>query len=143
MSPRPGGRVSACDRGDARVRLRHAESFLLVADLVLAQPDDPLLTLTSVAGSLAVLAGVAASDAACCAALKQLARGQDHEEAIALVKSVSPGGEQMARDLGRLLALKDSAQYGVLVVPTDRAESAVAWARRLVETARQVLTVTP
>jgi hypothetical protein len=135
--------VSACDRADAQVRLRHAESFLLVADLVLAQPDDPLLALTSVAASLAVLAGIAASDAACCASLRRRARGQEHAEAIDLVKSVSPGGEQMARDLHRLLNLKDNAQYGVLMVPRDRAESAVAWARRLVENARQVLAVTP
>jgi hypothetical protein len=135
--------VSACDRADAQVRLRHAESFLLVAELVLAQPDDPPLALTSVAASVAVLAGIAASDAACCASLGLRARGQDHAEAIDLVRSVSPGGEQMARDLGRLLNLKDNAQYGILMVPRDKAESAVAWARRLVENARQVLAVMP
>lgn len=143
MSPRPSGRVAACDRTDAQLRLRHAESFLMVADLVLAQPDDPFLALTSVAASLAVLAGIAASDAACCAALKQRARGQDHEQAIDLVKSVSPGGEQMARDLGRLLSLKDSVHYGVVIVPADRAASAVGWARRLVEHARQIQAVSP
>ena len=143
MSPRPRGRAAPCSRDDARIRLRHAESFLLVADLVLAQADDPLLALTSVASSLAVLAGIAASDAACCASLKVRARGQDHEEAIRLVQSVSPGGEQMARDLGRLLSLKDDAQYGVLVVPADRAESAVAWARRLVEAAHHLVVVAP
>ena len=126
-----------------QIRRRHAESFLLVGDLVLAQPDDPLLALTSVAASVAVLAGIAASDTACCASLRRRARGQDHAEAIDLVKSVSPGGEQMARDLARLLSLKDNAQYGVLMVPRDTAESAVAWARRLVENARQVLAVTP
>ena len=126
-----------------QIRLRHAGSFLLVGDLVLAQPDDPLLALTSVAASVAVLAGIAASDTACCASLRRRARGQDHAEAIDLVKSVSPGGEQMARDLARLLSLKDNAQYGVLMVPRDTAESAVAWARRLVENARQVLAVTP
>jgi len=116
---------------------------LLAADLVLSQADDPLLALTSVASSLAVLAGIAASDAACCASLKRRARGPDHEEAVALVQSVSPGGEQMARDLERLLSLKDDAQYGVLIVPTDKAESAVAWARRLVEAARQLVVVAP
>lgn len=143
MSPRGKGRVSRCDRGDAQIRLRQAESFLLVAELVLTQPEDPLLTLTSVAASLAVLAGIAASDAACCAALKQRARGQNHEQAVELVKSVSPGGEQMARDLGRLLSLKDNAQYGNLMIPFDQAQSAVGWARRLVENARAVLEVTP
>ena len=49
----------------------------------------------------------------------------------------------MARDLGRLLGLKDNAEYGVLIVPRDRAESAVGWARRLVEGARQLVEVAP
>lgn len=142
MSPRPGSRLAPCDRGDALVRLRHAESFLIVADLILAQPDDPVLALTSVAASLAVLAGIAAADAACCASLRQRARGQDHEQAVELVRSVRPGGDEMARDLGRLLALKDNAQYGVLIVPRDKAESAVAWARRLTGAAGQVVVAT-
>ncbi len=142
MSPRAGSRVATCDRGDAQTRLRQAESFLVVADLVLAQPDDPQLALTSVAASLAVLAGIAAADAACCASLQRRARGQDHEEAVELVKSVMPGGDQMARDLGRLLAIKNNAQYGVLIVPRDKAESAVVWARRLTETATPVVATT-
>lgn len=105
MSPRRSGRTAACNRADAGVRLRHAESFLIVADLVLEQADDPILALTSVAASLAVLAGIAAADAACCAALGRPARGQEHDEAGALVRTLEPGGEAMARDLGRLLAL--------------------------------------
>jgi hypothetical protein len=143
MRPHTGGRASACGPGDAQIRLRHAESFLLVAELVLEQPDDPLLALTGVAASLAVLAGIAASDAACCAAIRQRSRGQNHEEAINLVRAVSPGGEKMARDLGRLLSLKDNAQYGVVIVSKAQAESAVGWARRLVEQARDVVSVRP
>lgn len=139
MSPRPGGRTATCDRADTNVRLRHAESFLVVADLVLDQSDDPVLALTSVAASLAVLAGIAAADATCCAALGRRARGQNHEEAVALVRTIEPMGEAMARDLARLLALKDDAQYGVLVVSTVRARSSVGWARRLVAAAREVV----
>lgn len=137
MSPRRGGRTAECDRAAANVRLRHAESFLVVADLVLDQVDDPVLALTSVAASLAVLAGIAADDAACCAALGRRARGQNHDEAVVLVRTIAPGGEAMARDLGRLLALKDDAQHGVLIVSTERARSSVAWARRIVAAARE------
>ncbi len=140
MSARRGGRSRPCDRADAGVRLRHAESFLLVADLVLDQADDPFLALTSVAASLAVLAGIAAADAASCAALRRRARGQSHDEAVALIRTIEPGGEAMARYLGRLLALKDDAHYGVLVVSRERARSAVGWARRLVGAAREVVT---
>jgi len=110
-----------------------------VADLVLDQPEDPGLALTSVAASLAVLAGVAAADAACCVALGRCARGQNHQEAIALVGTLAGGGEAMARDLSRLLALKDDVQYGVLVATTARARLSVTWARRLVAGARDVV----
>jgi len=133
------GRTEACNRAAAGVRLRHAESFLVVADLVLDQPDDPGLALSSVAASLAVLAGIAATDAACCAALGRRARGQNHDEALALVETIVPAGRAMARDLRRLLAVKDDAQYGVLVVSMERARSAVVWARRLVTAAQDVV----
>jgi len=139
MSPRPRGRTAPCDRDAARVRLRHAESFLAVADLVLAQPDDTEMAPTSVAASLAVLAGIAAADAACCAALHRRARGQSHVEAVGLVRSVASVGEQMARDLDRLLTLKDGAQYGVLTVSRETAASSVAWARRLAAGAASVV----
>jgi len=111
----------------------------VVADLVLDQPDDPGLALSSVAASLAVLAGIAATDAACCAALGRRARGQNHDEALALVETIVPAGRAMARDLRRLLAVKDDAQYGVLVVSMERARSAVVWARRLVTAAQDVV----
>lgn len=140
MSPRRSGRTSTCDRAAAGVRLRHAESYLVVADLVLDQADDPVLALTSVAASLAVLTGIAAADAACCAALGRRPRGQNHAEAVALIRTITPGGEAIARDLDRLLALKDDAQYGVLVVSSERARSSVGWARRLVAAAREVVT---
>jgi hypothetical protein len=39
-------RTASCGPHDARLRLRQAESFLLVAELVLAQPDDSDLALT-------------------------------------------------------------------------------------------------
>lgn len=139
MSPRRSGRTATCDRADAIVRLRHAESFLLVADLVLDQSDDPALALASVASSLAVLAGIAAADATCCVALGRRARGQNHDEAVALVRTVAPNGEAMARDLSRLLALKDDAQYGVLIVSSERARSSVGWARRLLAATHEVV----
>ena len=139
MSPRQPGRTATCGRADATVRLRQAESFLVVADLVLDQSDDPTLALTSVAASLAVLAGIAAADAACCVALGRRARGQNHEEAVALVRTIAPNGEAMARDLSRLLALKDNAQYGVLIVTSERARSSVGWARRLLAATHEVV----
>lgn len=138
MSPRAGGRIVDCDLAAAQVRIRQAESFLVVAELVLEQPEDQSLALTSVAAALAVLSGIASSDGACCTALGQRARGQDHQQAVDLLKTVRPEGDEMARDLRRLLAIKDKAQYGVLVVSRGDATSAAGWARRLLQAAKNV-----
>lgn len=92
--------------------------------------QDELAT-PGVAAALAVLAGIAASDAVCCAALGQRSRGQDHRQAIALLSQVSPDGQPMARDLERLLAVKDDAHYGMLHLSSQRAALALRQARRL------------
>ena len=143
MSPRSTARTGTCDRNDAVVRLRHADSFLMVAYLVLDQPDDPNLALTSVAASLTVLAGIAAADAATCAALGRRSRGRSHVDAVSLVKMIIPGGEAMANALDRLIDLKDDAQYGMIVISHDRAKSSATWARRLVDAAHVVVDQAP
>lgn len=104
MSPRQ----QTCTRDDARYRLSDARSMMAVADLVVT--DD---TIPGVAGALAVLAGIAASDAACCAVLGRRHRGQDHRDAGELLKAVEPNGPAMAKDLRRLLSRKDDAHYGL------------------------------
>jgi hypothetical protein len=58
----------------------------MTADLVLG--DDSDLATPSVAAALAVLAGIAASDAACCARLGRRPRGQDHATATTLLRTV-------------------------------------------------------
>ncbi len=56
---RAGGRTQDCTHAQARARQGQAKKFLEVADLVAAEPES-----ASVSASLAVLAGIAASDAA-------------------------------------------------------------------------------
>lgn len=110
MTPR-SRRTQPCGKPEARTRLEQARAFADTAELVLGVDDNASL---NVSASLAVLAGIAASDVACCAVLGQRARGQDHREAIAVLSGVASGGLEMAKDLARLLDLKDNAQYGVL-----------------------------
>jgi hypothetical protein len=138
MSPRRSGRTQACDRADARVRLTHARAYLEVAQLVADNPDDPAQP--SVAAALAVLAGIAAADSACCAALGERSRGADHREAQLLVARIEPGGREAAKQLLQLLDLKDTAHYGLthltdskLTAALRRAEKLVAFAERVVE----------
>ena len=133
MSGRPVGRVQPCNRDQARNRLAQARAFLHVAELVGAEPDE--MATPGVAAALAVLAGIAASDAACCAVLGQRSRGQDHRQAIELLSQIATIGKDMARDLGRLISIKDDAHYGLLDVSTQRATAALKQACRLVEAA--------
>lgn len=136
MSPRQLGRTQQCGRHEARTRLAHARAFADTADLVLDVDDDGS---DNVAASLAVLAGIAACDAACCAALGQRARGQDHREAVSLLSGIALVGGGMAKDLARLLDIKDNAQYGVLFVSATVAAQSVKWAHRLVTAAETVV----
>lgn len=129
-------RPQACGKPEARTRLEHARAFADTAELVLDVDDDASL---NVSVSLAVLVGIAASDAACCAVLGQRARGQDHREALPLPSGVASVGTGMGKDLARLLDMKDNAQYGVLYVSETKARQAVKWAMRMVAAADKVV----
>lgn len=137
MSPRQPARIQPCSKDEARTRLRHARSFLEVARLVAEEGDD--LDYSSPSAALAVLAGIAAADAACCTALGRRARGPDHREAATLVQQVTPGGKKAANSLGRLLSLKDEAHYGLLDVGGQQLKSALRQASDLVDFAERVL----
>jgi hypothetical protein len=52
---------------------------------------------------------------------------------------VSPGGTDAANALGRLLALKNDAEYGLSSISQTKRESALRQARKLVEFAEAVL----
>jgi hypothetical protein len=130
-------RTAACTRADAQQRLRQAEALLLVARLVV--DDDSDVAVPGVAAALAVLAGIAASDAACCAKLKERPRGQDHKEAVALLATVTPHGKSLAKDLARLLQRKDDAHYGLTHLPKGQSVKLVEYAERMVGNCRSIL----
>lgn len=133
MSARQVGRTQTCGRIQARTRLSQARAFLEVAELVGTEPDE--VATPDVTSALAVLAGIAACDAACCATLGRRSRGQDHRQAVDLLAQLVSNGQTMVRDLGRLLSIKDDAHYGLLHVSSQRAAAALRQARRLVDAA--------
>jgi hypothetical protein len=137
MSPRSPGRTQQCSEADARVRLRHASKFLEVAELVASEGAD--IEYSSQAAALAVLAGIAASDAACCKALGRRCRGQDHREAANLVAQITPGGKQAANSLRRLINLKDEAHYGLFDLSGQDLKTALRQAAAMVEFATGIL----
>jgi hypothetical protein len=137
MAPK-GPRTATCTNAEARSRLHQAEAFVMAADLVLSDDNDSATP--GVAAALAVLAGIGASDAACCAKLGERPRSQDHGDAPRLLRTVAPHGEAMAKDLARLLAAKDESHYGVTLVDRAKARRLVGYSRRMIQLAGEVLT---
>lgn len=134
---RPSTRLSDCTKAEARTRLQQAESFLFVASATLNEDND--LATPGVAAALAVLAGIAASDAACCARLGERSRGQDHRKAVQLLEKVSPNGANMAKALRELLAVKDDSHYGSSLVSLSKARQMVRRAKELIDSARLIV----
>lgn len=130
------GRTQRCTQGEATTRLDHARRFLDVAELTAEGGDTDY---ASVSASLAVLSGIAASDAACCKALGRRSRGQDHHQAEDLLSQVEPGGRQASNQLRRLLNLKGEAQYGFYNVGGGDLQAAIRQAKALVNFAEEVL----
>lgn len=129
---RATGRTESCGTEQARSRLGKAREFIEVAELV-GDEDDPDLNYSAAAASLAVLAGIAASDCACCASLGVRSRGQSHRDAAALLETIPGGGKQAAGQLRGLLDLKDSANYGMISVGPTQLKRAFRQARHLIE----------
>jgi hypothetical protein len=138
MSParRVKTRTQPCTPAQAHKRLADARKFLELAELVSEESD---VTSFNVAAANAALAGIAAADAACCRALSERSRGEDHRAAIALVAQVSPGGSEAANALERLLALKNNAEYGLTGLSRANSEVALRQAHKLVEFGEAVL----
>jgi len=137
MSRGSAARTQTCSEQDARTRLRHARQFLEVAVLVAGEGAD--IEYSSQSATLAVLAGIAASDAACCKALGRRSRGQDHRQAATLVEQIKPGGKAAANSLRRLLNLKDEAHYGLFDVSGQDLKTALRQAEDMVTFAEKVL----
>jgi hypothetical protein len=129
-------RSRPCDAADAHKRLGDAEKYLDVSELVATEDS---LESDNVATGLAVLAGIAAADAACCKTLGESSRGPDHQDAAIFLRRITPGGETAAKSFERLIGLKDKAHYSFLNVSRQDRTSAIRRAGKLVEFARHVL----
>src|SRR6266576_2860417 len=108
---RANHRTRPCTASQAKQRMERAREFLDVAELVIDEKDqDASFVYASSAAALAVLAGIAASDAACCQALAKRSRSESHRDAEQLLALITPGGKKAAGDLRELLNLKDKAR---------------------------------
>lgn len=115
--------------GEGRGRRLVAEKYLEVAELIGSEDG----TAINVCVGVAVLAGIAASDAICAAALGERYSGDDHDAAVDLLGRVDP---KLGKALHDLVALKTNSHYGAaLLTATDR-KKAVRCATTLVVEAR-------
>ena len=109
-----------------------ANQFAQVADMARALADEAD-DIADAYVTLAVHAGIAAADVICCARLGEHAQGQDHHDAVALLKRANPTA---ARHLDTLLGLKTQAGYSHSPVSTTDVVRAERALRALMETAR-------
>lgn len=137
MSPPRVGRTQDCGPREAATRLAQALKMYEAAELVAG--EDEIDESLSTAAALAVLAGIAASDAACCAALGRRSRSADHHDAEALLRSIEPDGERAASRLRRVLAEKDAAHYGLTHVSGQTLLGLMRNSQALIEFARSVV----
>lgn len=129
------GRTRPMSLADARSRAESARRFLEVARETQTLHED----WTDVMASNAVLAGIAASDAICGCVLRLASSGEDHAQAVELLRTATPEGPAYAKELRRLVEIKTAAQYSPATTSAEVATRSLVWAGRLVEAMEDVL----
>ena len=129
-------RQTPCGPADAVRKSRLARAYLDLAEQASRDDSDES---RNVAAGNAVLAAIAASDALTCKHLGRHSRGQAHHDATGMLRTVRPGGVQLARDLGTALAVKDPAHYGSVLLSASALKATLRAATRLVEAAEQAV----
>lgn len=128
-------RTAKCGRNEAQARLLAARAFVSVAELIYAEPDDPVLPLRGAAAAVAVLGGIAAADVICCVRLGEMSRTDDHNQAVDLIAKAQPEGPRVRNDLLRLLAIKDKVHYQAIIVTPRETGAAIRQAKRVLRAA--------
>lgn len=123
-------RMARGDKGDAANRRRIAEKYLEVAQLAATESG---AAVNNVVVGVAVLAGIAASDAICLAARGERSSEPDHVAAVAVLRKVDPA---LADELSKLVAFKPGAHYGTSFISDDDRTRALRAAGKLLTEAR-------
>jgi hypothetical protein len=115
--------------GEGRGRRQVAEKYLEVASLI----DSEDGTAINVCVGVAVLAGIAAADAICAAALGERYSGPDHEVAVEVLSRVDA---KLGKQLRDLVTLKTTSHYGFGLLTPSQRKTAIRCATALVANAR-------
>lgn len=122
-------RTRAGGQAEARNRRLVAEKYLLVAEMT-AGEDGATINVTV---GVAVLAGIAAGDAICMAAIGEYYSGPDHAAAADLLARVDA---KLGKRLADLVELKPASHYGSKILDDDDRTKALRHAAALVKEAR-------
>lgn len=120
--------VRSATKAEGIARRRIAQKYLEVAEIASTEDGAAI----NVAVGVAVLAGIAASDAICSAALGERYAGQDHAAAVTVLKRVD---HKLATRLKVLVDMKPGSHYGDSLLSTRDRERAIRAARDLVQAA--------
>jgi hypothetical protein len=112
-------------------RLAKAQQFWSAAQTIERSAEDET-TISDAYTTLAIHAGIAAADVICCARLDEHARGDDHDEAVALLAQAD---RDRAKDLATLLRMKTRSGYSDEPISRTNRHRAQRAAARLVQAA--------
>jgi hypothetical protein len=127
-------RPSPCSPEVRAGRLRKAGQFAEAAGDV-AELADEVDDVADAYVMLLVHAGIAAADVICCARLGEHAQGENHQDAVALLKVAD---DSSARHLDTLLRMKTRAKFGHTPASRDDQKKAQRAVDALLKTARAV-----
>lgn len=120
-------------QAEASAHLTKAREFLEAAQHNLE------LGLLNASTSNAVSSGVNSKDAICLKLTGKTDKNADHQQAAGELKRSGASGAALSLTLSRLLALKSKSHYQADSVPPAEAAKATAWATRLFEGAKEIL----
>lgn len=122
-----------CDKTARLGRLRKAAQFLEAASIVQTRSGGEA-DLDNAYVTLCVHSGIASADVICCAVLGKHAHGDNHDEAVTLLKTADP---EAAKHLAVLLGMKSKAGYTALPVRPKDVKRAQRAAESLYEKAQR------
>jgi hypothetical protein len=128
MSPKKV-QTTATKPGEGKGRRQVAEKYLEVAQLIDAEDGAAI----NVCVGVAVLAGIAAADAVCAAALGERYSGPDHDMAVEVLGRVD---SKLGKQLRDLVSLKNISHYGFNLLSGSQRKTALRCAASLVAEVR-------
>lgn len=131
----PQHTTKPCNAAMRAGRMHKAQQFFDAADALDTLVDDES-ELIDASITLCIHAGIAAADVICCARLGRHALGQDHSQAIELLRRVDIGASQR---LSVLLGMKTRSGYSAVSSSSADRRRAARAARLLLTAARDLV----